>query len=236
MTGQLYNLYRTCFGDSDECISTYLGFALAHGRICTRSENGTVVSSVSSCPCSVEGRNAVYIFAAATLPDYRGRGHMRACLEEACDGADISVCIPASEELFGLYASLGFTRRTRCSELRLQGSGTLPPEVFTGDPSELYPLHRGVHTPELFSACVRCHLTVPYAHIWLVGGGYAAVRDTPDMLYADEIHCSLTELVKYTAKPITARLPEGCGDSRDIACIRTGEPLPEGLYINFLFN
>jgi hypothetical protein len=50
----------------------------------------------------------IYIYAAATLPQYRRRGIMSRLIGAACSRVDFAALLPAGDSLYGYYSALGF--------------------------------------------------------------------------------------------------------------------------------
>lgn len=117
---ELKQLYEVCFSETKEGIrltfSDYLShahvYAAFDGKICAalyimpaeivaKSEKNTVLKPVS------------YLFAAGTLPEYRGRGIMQGLVKFSLDSrkeaSEVLNCLlPASEKLYGFYGLMGY--------------------------------------------------------------------------------------------------------------------------------
>lgn len=101
-------LYRRCFtvyGNEPEII---LGFAEQHGQISFITQDGKSVGMVCHAEICDRGINAIYIFAACVLPEYRGLGLFKNKLAQVI-GKKEAVLIPENESLFAMYEKLGFS-------------------------------------------------------------------------------------------------------------------------------
>lgn len=116
-TEQLKQIWKHCFGDNEEYIRFYFnnGYSRDHTIVC--AEENRILSMLTLLPAKItEGKKEYlggYIYAAATLPEFQGRGLMRR-LENACaemafsNGAEFLSLVPAGASLFGMYQKLGY--------------------------------------------------------------------------------------------------------------------------------
>lgn len=135
MEAGLLRLWMTSFGDSEEYV---LGFARHMGNEDTpvvRYRDGTAVSALHLLSCGFklwdEVVPASYIYAAATLPEYRGRGMMSRLIRQSFrtarqQGAVISLVLPASESLYRYYGGFGF-----CPVFQLAGAVASREDLMT---------------------------------------------------------------------------------------------------------
>ncbi len=131
---QLLALYGACFPeDGPEFWQWIFDRVWQSENTLSVRADGRIVSSLQMIPCTLrlgEVRFAAhYIYAAATLPQWQGRGLMEGLLEEAArDGArrgqDFSVLITQEDSLLDYYARFGYAPRL------LLGLGV--PEADTG--------------------------------------------------------------------------------------------------------
>lgn len=125
---QIMSLWRTCFGDTDEYIRSFL-FALGTADSGLAIElDGRVASMLFMLPAKMnvmgKARELIYIYACATSPEHRGKGLMRDLLEAAYDCAKAQsalglILVPASERLSAYYQKLGFESCFRKNEFEL---------------------------------------------------------------------------------------------------------------------
>lgn len=116
------NMWHICFGDDMEYISFYLTHRFTPDNMMVYCVNDTPVSMISLLPATLfaEGKQypVRYVYAVATLPDYRKNGYARALIQTAHKHLDEPLILePASRELQGYYEKMGFksafTRKTQ---------------------------------------------------------------------------------------------------------------------------
>ena len=114
---QIVHVWQTVFGDSEAYIRFFLDnrCALPHTLVYTQSS--VVVSQLFLLSAKLKAAEKIfsvyYLFAAATLPQYRGQGYMgdllraaqQKCLAEKSDGI---VLLPAGDGLYRYYERFGF--------------------------------------------------------------------------------------------------------------------------------
>ena len=75
-------------------------------------ENGKIVSMLFALPCELktktETKSVIYIYAAATLQEYRGRGYMARLIEQLNGEGKALFLRPATEGLISFYKKFGF--------------------------------------------------------------------------------------------------------------------------------
>lgn len=113
---QALRLYTTAFpSDSIDFATDFINrFFDKHCRYIVAE--GKIVSMLFLFDCSLvlkgERHSAYYLYAAATLPEYRGRGLMADLVEkakkEAFKKGRVLITKPAAEGLFGFYSKFGF--------------------------------------------------------------------------------------------------------------------------------
>lgn len=126
-------LWKSCFGEDEEYLSFYLAHAYRPERVWYYLEDGRPASMLTLLPCTeyAGGREAAgsYVYAVATLPEYRRRG-MMTMLHQAAEadcrqrGNAFLALVPAEPSLFPMYEKLGY--RT-CTSLWYH---TLDPEEW----------------------------------------------------------------------------------------------------------
>lgn len=106
------NIYRQAFGYDKDFEDILFSNCFKYCRYLT--ENEKIVSIVFLLPCeiSVNGEmvSATYIFAAATLPEFRGKGYMSKLIEEIKNKSDIVFLRPAENSLIDYYSRFGFLK------------------------------------------------------------------------------------------------------------------------------
>ncbi|MDR0532059.1 MAG: GNAT family N-acetyltransferase [Oscillospiraceae bacterium] len=136
---QILTLWQACFGDGEAYVRLF--WEECPWRGLAAEEDGRLASMLFLLPggLALRGRQAPasYVYAVATLPDYRGRGFAGALTERAAQFAraegQAALCLlPASESLYGYYAKLGFVNAFAAQQWELpQGFPAL--EAFDAD-------------------------------------------------------------------------------------------------------
>ncbi|MFR4352718.1 MAG: GNAT family N-acetyltransferase [Roseburia sp.] len=120
---QIGHLWETCFGDEEDYIRFYLDHRMTEENMFVIYEDGKIVSMASFLPVQylLHGSymDAHYVYAVATLPEYRGRGFATRILQFArAKYGGALILAPAEESLVCYYEKMGFERAfpdTRCS-------------------------------------------------------------------------------------------------------------------------
>lgn len=114
----LKTIWKACFDDTDLYIASYYINRPFNARALVWKEDGRIVSSLDLIPISLKVKsaeyNALYIYAAATLPEYRGRGIMHKLIDESArwgleNGYHFLCLIPQTEALISFYQNQGFS-------------------------------------------------------------------------------------------------------------------------------
>lgn len=114
---QLKALWQSVFGDREETADYFLKNAVSLSDIYAYKLQGKIVSAFylvdSALKSGSETCKAKYLYAAATLPEYRSRGYMGEMIRYAAEYLPITGCkalflYPADESLYGYYARFGF--------------------------------------------------------------------------------------------------------------------------------
>lgn len=113
MTEELKRIWQICFGDDQDYIELYFAHRFRREEMLVYVVDGRPVSMLSLLPAQLYRGGAIqpmrYVYAVATLPEYRGRGFARILLEEGRrqTGEPLAL-VPALEELWDYYGRLGF--------------------------------------------------------------------------------------------------------------------------------
>lgn len=114
---ELKALWKTVFGDSDDVLDYFFENTVKPENIYAFRKDGKIVSAFYLIDASLIENNkdfsAKYLYAAATLPEYRKQGIMGEMIKYAADilkikGTDFIVLYPADEKLYAYYGKLGF--------------------------------------------------------------------------------------------------------------------------------
>ncbi|GAB6011044.1 GNAT family N-acetyltransferase [Viscerimonas tarda] len=112
-------MWKTCFGDSDEFMDIYFSRKYKHENTLIYFEEGVAVSSLQLLPYEMRFYGSIvpvaYISGACTLPGYRGKGYMKSLLMASYKlmqerRIPISLLVPAKEWLYGFYAKYGYEK------------------------------------------------------------------------------------------------------------------------------
>lgn len=112
---QIVKIWQTCFGDEEAYIRFYLEHRMTEDNMMVIYEEGKAVSMASFLPvsynCKGEYLPARYVYAVATLPEYRSRGFASEILRFARNYYDeMLILAPAEESLIAYYEKMGFVR------------------------------------------------------------------------------------------------------------------------------
>lgn len=114
---ELIQIWKICFGDEESGIAFFFRYFGSEVRTLWQEADGRAVSMVNLLPAEVRlhGRTkqAYYIYAVGTLPEYRGRGYAGKLLLQAAEEAGLEgrplFLVPEKEALRGFYEKLGFS-------------------------------------------------------------------------------------------------------------------------------
>ena len=119
---ELIELWQEAFGDSEEFILSFLnGYLIPEYNVPVVVVGGRIVSALYLVEFELYSEmkiigNCAYLFAAATLEKYRGRGYMSALMKYSAElyknrGVSAIFLFPqeGSEKLFGFYSQFGFS-------------------------------------------------------------------------------------------------------------------------------
>lgn len=118
MRGELKELWKECFGDSNQYIERYFSGYDISRHMLVFMDGEHPVSMLSLLPMTVVTQAGImparYIYAVATKESYRGRGISTKMLEYAHkflkgQGVKLSVLVPASASLYNFYGKRGFS-------------------------------------------------------------------------------------------------------------------------------
>ena len=116
-TDSLVELWHKVFGDDEKYIKLFFKEAYYDSDCFAEISDGKIVSAFYLLKCIIkyDGKiyNGRYLYAAATLPEYRGEGFMAKLIKEAQDyikdnDIDFIALVPASDSLYDYYGRFGF--------------------------------------------------------------------------------------------------------------------------------
>ena len=116
---QVLKIWQTCFGDEEGYVRFFWENCFPVCRGLCLEEGGEVASMLFLLPGGLRRKKvllaAEYVYAVATLPEFRGRGYAAALAREAeriarGEGKSALCLRPADEGLYGYYAKLGYVK------------------------------------------------------------------------------------------------------------------------------
>ena len=161
---KLMEMWKLCFGDSDEFIRLYYDKVYQdNNTLVSLSDKGFPVASLQILPYQIKiGEkicNAGYISGAMTHPEHRKKGYMQQLLHAAFEimtkqGYAFTFLIPQEEWLFDFYAKYGYEKAfpmtietVNLTSIDKESKDTKDIEVYSGFESlpleEIYHLYSG---------------------------------------------------------------------------------------------
>ena len=112
--------------------------------------NGKITSLLFALPCSLEEREALYIFAVVTAPEYRGNGYAKKLIEKIKQENKDKILIlrPVNEDIIEYYKKLGFEKMKASNE---EGKVCLVPKNEYFDLANKYKENKGEYTAMYYS-------------------------------------------------------------------------------------
>ena len=112
----LCGLWLEAFGENEESAKFVFESFSGYQHIYVLEEERAVVCMACAVPCSLQGKEGIYLYGVATKKSHRGKGLMSALLEyaeqeEKRKGAEFSVLIPQTPDLFAFYRRFGYETR-----------------------------------------------------------------------------------------------------------------------------
>ena len=148
------SLWKEVFGDSDDYIGNFIThFGIENCYVCELNEKITAMAFAIPTTLSYfahrRANNFKYLYACATLPDYRGQGMMRKLLSTIFDESSNEKCAgiflhPADKNLGHFYRKLGFEDFFYCEHFwyykeKLLAQQSLPVKSFHFISPKTYP-------------------------------------------------------------------------------------------------
>ena len=112
---EILNVWECCFGDEQAFVHSFLTRYYFDDTAFLHREGGKVVATCFLILCDTEIGRIGYLYAIATMPEYRSRGIAAKLVEEALERCRTlrlaaAALIPADEKLSQYYHRLGFTQ------------------------------------------------------------------------------------------------------------------------------
>ena len=121
-------LWKEAFGDSDAFLDGFFATGFAPFRCRVLDWNGRSAAALYWFDCHRSGKKLAYIYAVATLEDFRGKGFCRQLMEAThrdlqALGYAGAILVPGSRGLFSLYEKLGYRAFCPMQERRVAAAG-----------------------------------------------------------------------------------------------------------------
>ncbi len=132
----LRRLWQEAFGDDDAFLDVFFSTAYSPRRCrCIRAD-GSIAAMLFWFDCRVGQEKLAYLYAVATAESHRGRGLCHALMEDthrhlAALDYQGAILVPGSEELFRLYAGMGYENATTALEFDAPAGSPIPLEPLT---------------------------------------------------------------------------------------------------------
>lgn len=255
------NIWRACFGGEEDARRLLENCAAGRLLLYEDAAAGTAAAMLFLLPLALYagGRPAEqgqYVYAAGTLPAFRGRGIMAELVRSAVRAsAGFTALLPAQDSLYGYYARLGFSpvlfqHRLALSraELAREAQGAALPRVASPSPAELL-ARRRANCPDalLWGEEMLPYVLDDFRHsggeVLLTGTDYAFCLPEGENLTVCE--CSLRDrrglaallLARYAGcARYELRFPgraDGAARARyGMVCAAPGSRLPGGTYFS----
>ena len=114
---QLLMLWQKCFDDSEEMISLFMRKRFPDSFVLVAEEDGKIVSALYLISSNINNNGVIfpahYVYSAATLPEYRGRGLMSSLIEFSFEvsrknKAGYSFLLPSGTSSASFYEKFGY--------------------------------------------------------------------------------------------------------------------------------
>ena len=141
MIEELKNIWRTCFNDADRYIDLYFSERYRPENTLVYCKAGRGVAMMTLLPATVvtpqKEFTARYVYAVATLPEFRNKGFSFALAQQADEQARAENCaleivVPATPELFPFYARQGFSTVFYRRVVKFSAREIAPAETLEG--------------------------------------------------------------------------------------------------------
>lgn len=125
----LKEIWRISFGDSEEYIDMFMEKQFKCAETVVYEEDDKVIAMffLFRCDFSISGKAypSFYLYAAATLPEYRGRGIMGSMIKfskeyASKNGFDFIILSPAEKGLYDYYRRFGFSECFKSAKISLK--------------------------------------------------------------------------------------------------------------------
>lgn len=190
----IIRLWNTSFGDSFDWIKSYYANRTVGQTLVYRMEDGVVAAMLEMLPVSIQDYekffSGFYIYAACTLPNFRGQGLMHALIEESCRIAqrkdlDFASLIPQTRPLVAFYEKQGFCIPIKNSVWIYNASRSSVISLFSMSEDEFVTLKECY---ERQHSCVMIHdrmfIRLIYRQVLASGGSVLKINHCDSVSYA----------------------------------------------------
>lgn len=106
-------LWKVAFGDDDAFLDVFYSTAFDPERCRCATVDGKVASALYWFNCQYDGSRIAYLYAIATAVEFRGQGICHRLMDNTLQhlaslGYEGAILVPAREDLFGFYESMGY--------------------------------------------------------------------------------------------------------------------------------
>ncbi len=244
ITGDMISLWREAFGDTEEEISLFLSL-VSEKNVITRVEDGRVVSQLFLLEGNVcDGKKSVpayYLYAAATLSAYRGRGIMTQLIAEAAEkakreGKGYILLLPGEEKLYGFYEKSGFRPLCKCLLCEYNGGNIILP-----DESEY---SHFVHSENVYSYAEKLYSYPDYetiinpsgSVIYSVKDGTVTVKEWKKSPLVSEVKEKTGCDKIYVRLPLETDVNGKCTEINHGMILPLGDELPRNVYLDYTLD
>ena len=146
LSTQLRELWKLAFGDDDVFLDHFFSTGFSEKRCRCMVCEGKLAAALYWFDCDYQGEKYAYLYAVATHPDFRHRGLLHYLLADTHQlltelGYAGALLVPGSEDLRGLYTSIGYRTCTGiCNLLSASQPVTVP--IHSVDYQEYQKLRR----------------------------------------------------------------------------------------------
>ncbi len=129
---ELRRLWQEAFGDTDTFLDTFFAEAFSPCRALCARYNERVVGALYWFNCEYNGKPIAYIYAVATLKEYRGRGVCRALMSTLhkrlkASGYSGAILVPSEKSLFNFYGRMGYVALASIRNLTSEAAKPVEP-------------------------------------------------------------------------------------------------------------
>lgn len=199
---QVKTLWTAMFDDGTPGFAEFVFSSTANENFYIAKDGDTVVSMlIAMADLEYKHSKGFYLYSACTLPQYRGKGIMHSLVQYALEdqakqGRTFCMLKPATEELFGFWAKMGFTNITKIRRCQLE----IKKNIWTNAQFDIVTASRFKGLREKFCDEPFVHYTskgyekFAYSH-YISGGSTAETDDAYAVYYVENGSLRIVELL-----------------------------------------